>query len=217
MLLYLRYDHECEILYELIKYSYHQIDNEKLKSDIYDTMKDRRKIEFLLDVVHNFKGIPYSTLLQKGYEYERFFSINSLRFVYGDNFPKRIKDKTYFPEYFSDDKILLDSNDKAYEYFKVIFHKNLREIRDTKEIYNWDFSRSSSCESLYNLLDFITRNSNSVFVTSNISWVVSILRKSQHIPNDFSLYPELQTTSLCSRIMLIAVNSIFVFIAMTTV
>jgi hypothetical protein len=95
MLLYLIHDRECEILYELIKYSYHQIDNERLKSVIYDTMKDRRKIEFLLDVSHNFKGIHYSTLLHQGYKYERFFSTNSLVFVYGDNLPKRIKDKIF--------------------------------------------------------------------------------------------------------------------------
>jgi hypothetical protein len=72
--------------------------------------------------------------------------------------------RTYFPEYFCDDKILLDSTDKAYEYFKVIFHKNLREIHDTKEEYNWVFSSDANMNSLYNLLDFITQNSNSEFV-----------------------------------------------------
>lgn len=217
MLLSLIHNLEYEILYELIKYSYHQIDNEQLKSIIYDTINDNRETEFLLDVVHNFKGIPYSTLLHKGYEYERFFSTNSLLFVYGDNLPKRIREKTYFPEYFCDDKILLDSTDKAYEYFKVIFHKNLREISDTKEEYNWVFSSDANLNSLYNLLDFITQNSNSGFVKSNISWVVSILRKTHHIPNGLLSYQELQTTSLCSRIMLIAVNSIFLFIALTSV
>jgi hypothetical protein len=211
MLLYLTHDQERKILYELVKYSYHQIDNEQLKNVIYDFMVDHRKISFLLDVVHNFHSIPYSTLLHKGYEYERFFSTDSLIFVYGDNLPKRIKDRTFFPEYFTDDKILLDSTDKAYEYFKVIFHKNLREIRDTKENNNWDFSRNSSCDTLYNLLDFIAQNSKCVFVSNNISWVTKILRKEQYNSNDFY---QPQTTSLC---MLIAVNSIFIFIAMTMI
>jgi hypothetical protein len=209
------FEHECKILYELAKYSYHQIGDEQLKSVIYDFMSDHGEIDFLLDVVHNFDYIPYSTLLHKGYEYERFFSTDSLIFVYGDNLPKRIRDKTYFPEYFTDDKILLNSTDKAFEYFKVIFHKNLREISDTKEKYKMNmvrFRRSSSYDTLYDLLEIIEQNTECVFVSNNISWVTKILRKER-----FTLYHRPQTTSLCSCNMLIAVNSIFILIAMTTV
>ncbi len=208
------YDHECEILYELVKYSYHQIDNTHIKNVIYNTMNDCGEISFLLDTVNNFKGVPYSTLLNKGYEYERFFSSGSLAFLYGDELPQRIKNKTYFPDYFCDDKILLDSNNKTYEYFKVIFHKKLREFNETEVKVCSDYSYC--CYPLYNLLVFILHNSNCTYVSNNIIWVMTIFRKS-HLIDNTVLYQPHDSYPLCSKIMLVAVNTIFLLIAMTTV
>ena len=209
----LSYDHECEILYELVKYSYHQIDNPYVRNVIYDTMNDCGEIPFLLDTVNNFKGVPYSTLLHKGYEYERFFSSTSLAFLYGDELPQRIKNRTYFPDYFCDDKILLDSNNKTYEYFKVIFHKKLREFYETKVNVRPDYSYA--CYSLYNLLVFIIHNSNCPYVSNNIIWVMTIFRKSHLINKDILSRPH-DSIPLCSKIMIVVVNTVFLLIAMMT-
>lgn len=217
--LYFIYERECEILYELIKYSYYQNDKQSVKDIIYDTMNDFGKIDFLLDIDNNFEGIPYSTLLQNGYVFERFFSTNSLRFLYGDDLPKRIREKTYFPEYFCDDIILRDSTDKAYEYFRVIFHKNLREINDTKEKYNWDFTNNNRCDALHNLIDFIAHNSNCKFISANIFWVMSILRKKHNTSNKYIEYipQESIISPLYCRIMFITINTFILIIAMTTI
>ncbi len=206
--------HDCEIIYELVKYSYHQIDNPYVKNIIHDFMNEHGGIDFLLDTEHNFYGVLYSTLLHKGYEYERFFSSGSLAFLYGDDLPQRIKDKTYFPRFFCDDKILLDSNDKTYEYFKVIFHKQLRELHESKTIVCYDCS--DYCYSLYNLLVFITHNSNCQYVSSNIIWVMTILQKS-HLIQSKMLYQPPETTPLCSRIFfVVVVNTLFFIAAMMT-
>ena len=176
-------------------------------------MNDCGEIPFLLDTVHNFKGVPYSTLLHKGYEYERFFSSTSLAFLYGDDLPLRIKNKTYFPDYFCDDKILLDSKNKTYEYFKVIFHKKLREFYETKINVRSDYSYA--CYSLYNLLVFVIHNSNCPYVSNNIIWVMTIFRKSHLIDSDILSRPH-DSIPLCSKIMIVVVNTVFLLIAMMT-
>jgi hypothetical protein len=208
------YEQESEILYELVKYSYHQIDNPFIKKTIFDTMNEFGETSYLLDTIHDFNGTPYSTLLHKGYEYERFFSLSSLAFVYGDNLPLRIKDKTYFPHYFCDDTILLDSNDKTYEYFKVIFHKKLREFYETRGV-KVHCDDSFCCHSLYDLLIFIYHNSNCRYVSNNIIWVMTIFRKSHLIHNDV-LYQPYDTKPLCSKIMLVVVNTAFLLFSMIT-
>ena len=174
------------VLCEVIKYAYYQTHDTNLKEIIVDTMSRCDEKLFLDDIHFNYTGTSYSTALQLGYEYERFFSLNSLRFVYGNDLPRRIIDKSYFPHKILVDNIWLDTNHKVSEYFKVMFHKQLREIDD----FEYGFTKNGIIDILFALCKHITDHYEEEKFTQNVLWVTNICNPQQQhvVENAFSRF-----------------------------
>lgn len=205
------YSLEYEIICEAVKYSYYQIDdyNMEIKEIIYDVMKKCHKLDFLLDTKNNFIDIPYINTLYNGYEYEKFFSLNALRFVFGNSIPKRIIDRSYSPEVLVDN-LWDDSEHNASEYFKVIFHKQLRENFEKILLGHYRNQYGSGYyDAMFKVLSFISQNYRYTLVTKNLLWVTKNL-------HNFEEKKELINRKVSKErvyFTIFGVNTIFLFLS----
>lgn len=203
------YDHDkYVILCELIKYVYYQTDEPNIKRFIFDVMSNCDEDEFLVNLDYSYSGTAYSTVLELGYEYERFFSLNSLRFAYGDEIPKRIYDKTYFPQKVLVDNIWFDSCDNTYEYFKVMFHKHLREITNQSYLSCQD----RKVNLLYALCDHVIEHCEDLKFTRNVIWVKNICNPPE-LQNKIKTVNNNNNSFLCKYFSAISLNTIFFMIS----
>lgn len=203
------YSLEYEIICESVKYSYYQIDDSEIKEIIYNVMKKCHKLNFLLDTKNNFIHIPYINTLYKGYEYEKFFSLNALRFVFGNSLPKRIIERSYSPEVLVDN-LWDDSEYNASEYFKVIFHKQLRE--NFERILLGHYRNQyvfGSYNAMFQVLSFISLNYRYTLVTKNILWVT----KNLHNFEEKKILANIKVTKERVYFTILGVNTIFLFLS----